>query len=291
MRKKWMSTKYLVLFIVLTLAWTWICGFIPVLLGITGTGLGTFIFYFGGGAPSVVALFLVFLTYPKDKKKDYFLRCFSVRRAGWKWPLITIVVFTILSAVSIAVGVGILGFEMPTMDYIKAIAANPLNILLVLLLSLISGPLNEEFGWRGYALDRLLVRFGFLKGSLVLGFIWAIWHLPWYFTPGQAQYNLLQDSVFHALMFIPSVMLLSVFVSFVYVKTGRSILAGALVHMLSNLIGSQLLSSYTTEISMLIRYTNMAFFLGVIIYVAASRKFKDETAAVIETIRRQEQEG
>lgn len=200
-------------------------------------------------------------------------------------------VFTILSAISIAVGVGILGFEMPTMDYIKAIAANPLNILLVLLLSLISGPLNEEFGWRGYALDRLLVRFGFLKGSLVLGFIWAIWHLPWYFTPGQAQYNLLQDSVFHALMFIPSVMMLSVFVSFVYVKTGRSILAGALVHMLSNLIGSQLLSSYTTEISMLIRYMNMAFFLGVIIYAVTSRKFKDETAAVIETIRRQEQEG
>ena len=291
MRKKWMSTKYLVLFFVLTLAWTWICGLIPVLLGITGTGFGTFIFYFGGGAPSVVALFLVFLTYPKDKKKDYFIRCFSLRRAGWKWPLITALVFTILSAISIAVGVGILGFEMPTMDYIKAIAANPLNILLVLLLSLISGPLNEEFGWRGYALDRLLVRFGFLKGSLVLGFIWAIWHLPWYFTPGQAQYNLLQDSVFHALMFIPSVMMLSVFVSFVYVKTGRSILAGDLVHMLSNLIGSQLLSSYTTEISMLIRYMNMAFFLGVIIYVVTSRKFKSETAAVIETIRRQEQEG
>lgn len=291
MRKKWMSTKYLVLFIVLTLVWTWICGFIPVLLGITGTGLGTFIFYFGGGAPSVVALFLVFLTYPKDKKKEYFLRCFSLRRAGWKWPLITITVFTALSALSIAVGVGILGFEMPTMDYIKAIAANPINILLVLLLSLISGPLNEEFGWRGYALDRLLVRFGFLRGSLVLGFIWAIWHLPWYFTPGQAQYNLLQDSVFHALMFIPSVMMLSVFVSLVYVKTGRSILAGALVHMFSNLIGSQLLSSYTTEISMLIRYMNMAFFLGVIIYVVTSRKFKSETETVIETIREIEQEG
>ena len=291
MKKNRMSSKYLVLFIVLTLAWTWICGFVPVVFGFTGTGIGTFIFYFGGGAPSVVALFLVFLTYPKDKKKDYFRRCFSFRQAGWKWPLITVGVFTVLSVISVTVGAGLLGFDMPTMDYIKAIGANPLNILLVLLLSLISGPLNEEFGWRGYALDRLLVRFGFLRGSLILGFIWAIWHLPWYFTPGQAQYNLLNDSVFHALMFIPSVMMLSVFVSFVYVKTGRSILAGALVHMFSNLIGSQLLSSYTTEISMLIRYTNMAFFLGVIIYTACSRKFKAEAASVIETIRMQEQEG
>ena len=200
-------------------------------------------------------------------------------------------VFTFLSAVSIAAGVGLLGYEMPAMDYIKAIAANPLNIFLVLLLSLISGPLNEEFGWRGYALDRLLVRFGFLKGSLILGFIWAIWHLPWYFTPGQAQYNLLKDSPFHALMFIPSVMMLSVFVSFVYVKTNRSILAGALVHIFSNLIGSQLLSSYTTEISMLIRYTNMAFFLGVIVYASFSRRFKKEAAAVIGRIKEQEQEG
>ena len=291
MKKNWMSTKYLVLFVVLTLAWTWICGFIPVLFGLTGTGLGTFIFYFGGGAPSVVALFLVFLTYPKDKRKDYFKRCFSFAQVGWTWPLITAAVFTLLSVLSIVIGVGILGYEMPAMDYIKAIVNNPLNIFLVLLLSLISGPLNEEFGWRGYALDRLLVRFGFLKGSLILGFIWAIWHLPWYFTPGQAQYNLLKDSVFHALMFIPSVMLLSVFVSFVYVKTGRSILAGALVHMFSNLIGSQLLSSYTTEISMLIRYTNMAFFIGVIIYTVASRRFKAEASAVIELIREQSQEG
>ena len=288
MKKKWMSAKLLLLFFVLTLAWTWICGFIPVVFGFTDTGAGTFIFYFGGGAPSVVALFLVFLTYPKDKIKDYFRRCISFRQMGWKWPLITIAVFAVLSFVSIASGVGFLGYDMPAMDYIKAIAANPLNIFLVLLISLISGPLNEEFGWRGYALDRLLVRFGFLKGSFILGFIWAIWHLPWYFTPGQAQYNLMQDSVFHALMFIPSVMMLSVFVSFVYVKTNRSILAGALVHMFSNLIGSQLLSSYTTEISMLIRYVNMAFFLVVIVYAAFSHKFKEETAAVIESIKIQE---
>ena len=281
MKKNWMSTKYLAVFFILTLAWTWICGFIPVIFGFTETGIGTFVFYFGGGAPSVVALFLVFLTYPKDKKKDYFRRCFSLKHAGWKWPLITAAIFTALSVISIAVGVGMLGFEMPTMDYIKAIKVNPLNILLILLLSLISGPLNEEFGWRGYALDRLLLKFGFLKGSLILGFIWAIWHLPWYFTPGQAQYNLLRDSVFHAVMFVPSVMMLSVFVSFVYIKTKRSILAGALVHMFSNLIGSQLLSSYTTDMSMLIRYTNMAFFLGVIIYTTCSRKFKKEVDDVI----------
>lgn len=51
--------KYLALFIVITLFWTWSFGFIPVVLGIEGTPLGTFLFYFGGGAPSVTALFFV----------------------------------------------------------------------------------------------------------------------------------------------------------------------------------------------------------------------------------------
>lgn len=271
----------LILFFVITLAWTWICGFIPVILGITGTPIGTFIFYFGGGAPSVVGLFIVFLTYSRAERRDYFKRCFSLKYMEWKWPLIVFSIFSIISTVCIYIGVNILGYDMPGMDYIHAIIGNPLMVPLVILISLVSGPLNEEFGWRGYALDKLIVRFGFLKASLLLGFIWAIWHLAWYFTPGQAQYNLLQDSLFDALMMVPSLMLLSVFVSFVYIKTKRSILAGALVHMFGNLLGSQLLSPYSSEMSMLIRYVKMFFFIILMLYTIFSKKFKSEVAEQI----------
>ena len=271
----------LILFFAITLAWTWICGFIPVILGITGTPIGTFIFYFGGGAPSVVGLFIVFLTYSRAERRDYFKRCFSLKYMEWKWPVIVFSIFSIISTVCIYIGVNILGYDMPGMDYIHAIIGNPLMVPLVILISLVSGPLNEEFGWRGYALDKLIVRFGFLKASLLLGFIWAIWHLAWYFTPGQAQYNLLQDSLFDALMMVPSLMLLSVFVSFVYIKTKRSILAGALVHMFSNLLGSQLLSPYSSEMSMLIRYVKMIFFIILMLYTIFSKKFKSEVAEQI----------
>lgn len=41
------------------------------------------------------------------------------------------------------------------------------------------GPLSEEFGWRGCAQDRLGARFTPLAGSLVLGVVWALWHLVW----------------------------------------------------------------------------------------------------------------
>lgn len=284
-KRSYISDKNLVIFFALTLLWTWVFGFIPVVFGLTGTAVGTFLFYFGGGAPSVVALFLVFFTYPKEAVKDFFHRCFSLKYMGWKWPLITVCVFSVITIISLVVGVGLLGYEMPTMDFLHAIIDNPLMLFPVLLISLISGPLNEEFGWRGYALDKLLVRFGFSGASAILGFIWGIWHLAWYFTPGQAQYNLLQDSVFHAVMFIPSTMMLSFFVTFVYIKTKRSILAGALVHMFSNLIGSQLLASYTTQISMIIRYANMVFFAGIILYACCSEKFKNEVEEQIDIIR------
>lgn len=37
---------------------------------------------------------------------------------------------------------------------------------------------QEEFGWRGFALPRLEARFGPVAGTLVLGLLWGLWHLP-----------------------------------------------------------------------------------------------------------------
>jgi membrane protease YdiL (CAAX protease family) len=51
----------------------------------------------------------------------------------------------------------------------------------------IGGPFTEEYGWRGYALDRLQSKFNALYSSLILGFIWGIWHLPLFFISGTIQ--------------------------------------------------------------------------------------------------------
>jgi uncharacterized protein len=49
---------------------------------------------------------------------------------------------------------------------------------LTFLSTLIIVGLFEEVGWRGFALPRLQRRLDALRAALVLGVLWALWHLP-----------------------------------------------------------------------------------------------------------------
>jgi uncharacterized protein len=46
---------------------------------------------------------------------------------------------------------------------------------------------GEELGWRGYALPRLQQTLSPLASALLLGVVWAFWHLPAFFTPNSNQ--------------------------------------------------------------------------------------------------------
>lgn len=43
---------------------------------------------------------------------------------------------------------------------------------------------GEELGWRGYALPRLAARLGLGWSNILLGVIWASWHLPLFLIEG-----------------------------------------------------------------------------------------------------------
>jgi hypothetical protein len=55
---------------------------------------------------------------------------------------------------------------------------------------LILGPLSEEIGWRGYALERLQTKWNALVSSLIVGLVWGLWHLPLFFMMGTSQREL-----------------------------------------------------------------------------------------------------
>jgi len=94
----------------------------------------------------------------------------------------------------------------------------------------LGGPLEEEFGWRGYALDRLQMKFNALISSVILGIIWGLWHIPLFFMPGQDIYRNVP-----ILGFIAGAVFLSILFTWIYNNTGGSILAVLLFHTTSNL--------------------------------------------------------
>ncbi|MHC1784635.1 MAG: lysostaphin resistance A-like protein [Anaerolineaceae bacterium] len=55
------------------------------------------------------------------------------------------------------------------------------------LIMILFGGGQEELGWRGYILDPMEARLGPWLGNLLLGVIWACWHLPLFFIPGTGQ--------------------------------------------------------------------------------------------------------
>ena len=68
-----------------------------------------------------------------------------------------------------------------------------LNICLTVIVnSLVLGFIiwGEEVGWRGYLQPKLIDQFGLTKGVILLGIIWAFWHLPiWLMGYNSTEYN------------------------------------------------------------------------------------------------------
>ena len=57
-------------------------------------------------------------------------------------------------------------------------------IMIVFFYVLVFTALGEEIGWRGVALPLLQTRFSAVFSSLILGLVWAAWHLPLFWLPG-----------------------------------------------------------------------------------------------------------
>ena len=90
------------------------------------------------------------------------------------------------------------------------------------------GPLNEELGWRGFALPRLLQRRSPLVASVGLGVLWAFWHLPLYFIPDSGKYG------GSFALFLLVVVCMAIFMTAAHRGTRGSLLIAVLFHTSAN---------------------------------------------------------
>ncbi len=184
--------------------------------GTTGPVWAIVLFVTGGFVPSLVAVFLTW-----KWEGTHGLRRLGARiiqfKIGWRGYLAAVVI-VILGTLGQLVIIRLLG---QTFDLTLFVAQ--LGSLLPLI---ILGPLSEEIGWRGYALDRLQTKWNALVSSVIVGVGWGLWHWPLFHLIGTSQHEL----GIPFLGFVCGVTALSVLFTWLHNNTGGSIWTAIFFH-------------------------------------------------------------
>jgi hypothetical protein len=186
----------------------------PVLRGVS--------FYVGVFAPGIVALALTYWNQGAAGVRAILSRLvrWDVGARWFAFALLFMFSVKLLVALILRVSTGawpLFGSEPIPLLFAAAIGS-----------TMLGGQIGEELGWRGYALPRLARRFGLAPASLLLGVIWAAWHLPLFFILGG-------DTVGQSFPFyLLQVTAISVAVAWLYMKTNGSLLLTMLLHAAVN---------------------------------------------------------
>lgn len=211
----------LVKFFLFTFAVTWAC-WIPVVVwsAHANTPRLAVLWLLGVFAPSLVALAFTARNEGTSGVRALLGRIFQWR-VGARWYLFAV---SYMAAIKLVVA---LAHRMTTGSWPHFGNERPVVMLVAIL---ISTPVQagEEVGWRGYALPRLAERMGFARASILLGLIWACWHLPQFFLLGADTYG--QSFPIWAL----EVTAFSVAIAWLYTHTNGSLLLAMLMHSAIN---------------------------------------------------------
>jgi membrane protease YdiL (CAAX protease family) len=117
------------------------------------------------------------------------------------------------------------------------------TVLIYAALMVIFVGISEEVGWRGYALPALQARHGALLASVVLGTMWALWHLPLFFNPDMFYSNM--PFIVQLALQVP----LAILFTWVFNSTGGSVLLAILLHSMINASGQlwKVMPEYSVE--------------------------------------------
>jgi hypothetical protein len=210
-------------FFVLTFAVTWTLWFVPDALVSERSGLlalGGPVFLIGVFAPGLVALALTGAREGRGAVGNLLARILL-----WQapWPLYVFALgYMIATKLAAAVIVRFASGAWP------AFGDTPWLLLIAAAVATFWGQAGEEVGWRGYALPRLTSAIGLGPASVLLGMVWAVWHLPLFFIAGA---DTTGQSFPLYLLHVTSV---SVAMAWLYWRAGGSLLLVMLMHAAVN---------------------------------------------------------
>ncbi len=140
-----------------------------------------------------------------------------------------------LLAIAVALGVWLVtGSPLPLSDFGEVEGIGQVGIIKALLLWVVTFGLGEETGWRGFLQHHLDRQSPSRNNSLVVGLIWAAWHIPFFFY----QDNYITMGLLGTFGWFMGVMAGAVFLAWIYQGTGASILAVVIWHAVFNLFSA-----------------------------------------------------
>jgi uncharacterized protein len=223
----------LVSFFVMAYAFSWIV-WAPWVLGEDGAGLlpinisQTASGYLNAAAilagPTLSAFIMTATTEGREGVRRLLGR-YVLWRVGLRWY-----VFALLGVPLIMlVGTMAYSMELPNL----AALGGPSYLLSYLvsfaLVTLLGGPLLEEGGWRGFALPRMERLHGPLLASLILGVLWALWHLPEFLVPSWTA-SMGGGGILSIILFTLGAITFTIGITWVFNNTRASVLLAILVH-------------------------------------------------------------
>ncbi len=235
----WVKQHALLAYILATFGLTWPFMWAEVLgswgvlsFRLTLSGLGLFLTLFIAYGPTLVALVITGAISGRAGLRSLLGRLL-IWRVGWQWYATALLLPGI-------VGLG------ATMLY-AAWSGTPVllppftwgKLPLILVSFLVRGLVNgEEIGWRGFALPHLQRRWNALNASLLLGAVWALFHLPIFFVQGDSILG--SQNAMNPLAFLLEVLAGAILMTWLFNNTQGSLLIAYLYHAAVN--------TWTTEI-------------------------------------------
>jgi membrane protease YdiL (CAAX protease family) len=220
-------------FIGLTFLISWLL-WVPVALSgrdINESGL-VIPYVLGGFGPSLSGIIMIYWTQKQQGRRDFWRRVIDFKRISAKSYLVIFFVFPFVFSLAIGVA-ALMGMPLPKFEQLSQMISNPLMLIGVILAGILTGPLAEELGWRGYALDQLQAHSSPLVSSLLLAPVWWAWHLPLFFIKGTTQYNW-GIGTLEFWLFAATIVPLTILLNWIYNHNKKSVLAAILTHFMYN---------------------------------------------------------
>jgi membrane protease YdiL (CAAX protease family) len=172
----------------------------------------------GVWGPTLSAIAVTAMFYGRAGLKRFFSRV-NVSK-GLKWFLPLLAFFLVVGLAGHFLGAAAVGIDFNATFWGWAWIAQ------VMVMQLLIAGLGEEFGWRGFALQRLQHMMTPLKATLVIAFFHLLWHAPTYWL-GQGMHNV--PVVWVIFFVVPWTILFT----WAFNKSGGSILVSVFFHATS----------------------------------------------------------